>query len=333
MHDRAVNRRELMSAISGGAIALTVVAEAARADAIKRIAVLMPYAGDDRSAAARIEALRSGLHELGWVEGRNLQLEYRYAPNLELLKSYAAELARMTPDLLLTTTNLATITLHRETRTIPILFVGGGDMIAEGLVASLARPNGNVTGFTNFEPATGGKWLQLLAEIAPKLRRAGFLHNPETLANIEDMHSAESAAASFKLTLLPLGVRGPADIERTISEFAAEPSSGLIVAPNPVTIRSHDLIVGLAAQHNLPAIYPFDFYAKEGGLVSYGPDQVDMFRRSASYVDRILKGVNPGELPLQTPTKFQLMINMRTAKSLGLAPAPSLLAGADEVIE
>jgi putative ABC transport system substrate-binding protein len=333
MYRRAPDRRALIAAMACTGLAWALPAEGRCADAMQRIGVLMPYAEDDPAAAARLGALRSGLRDLGWTEGRNVQLECRYAPSLDLLKSHAAELVRMAPSLLVTTTNLATITLHRDTSTIPILFVGGGDMIAEGLVANLARPGGNVTGFTNFEPATGGKWLELLAEMAPHVRRAGFLHNPETLANIHDMHKAEAAAAAFGLAMAPLGVHDPAEITRAIADFAAQPGSGLIIAPNPVTIRNHDLIVELAAQHHLPAIYPFDFYAKAGGLMSYGPDQVDMFRRSASYVDRILKGASPADLPVQAPVKFALIVNMKTARSLGLAPSASLLARADDIIE
>jgi putative ABC transport system substrate-binding protein len=206
-------------------------------------------------------------------------------------------------------------------------------MISEGLVATLARPGGNVTGFTNFEPAMGGKWLELLKEIAPSLRRTGFLHNPDTLANINDMRAAESAAPSFKLEVFPLGVHDTGEIERVMTAFATDSSSGLIVAPNPVTIRNNGLIVELAARHRLPAIYPFDFYAKAGGLMSYGPDQVDMFRRSASYVDRILKGEKPGDLPVQNPTKFELVVNLKTAKALGLEVSSQLQQRADEVIE
>jgi putative tryptophan/tyrosine transport system substrate-binding protein len=234
---------------------------------------------------------------------------------------------------LITTTNLVTVTLHHETRTIPIIFVDGGDMISERLVATLARPDGNVTGFKNFEPAMGGKWLELLKEIAPSLRRTGFLHNPDTLANINDMRAAESAAPSFKLEVFPLGVHDTGEIERVMTAFATDSSSGLIVAPNPVTIRNNGLIVELAARHRLPAIYPFDFYAKAGGLMSYGPDQVDMFRRSASYVDRILKGEKPGDLPVQNPTKFELVVNLKTAKALGLEVSSQLQQRADEVIE
>jgi putative ABC transport system substrate-binding protein len=206
-------------------------------------------------------------------------------------------------------------------------------MINEGLVASLARPGGNVTGFTNFEPSMGSKWLGLIKEIAPGVRRIGFLHNPNTLANINDMHAAETAAPSIKVEVFSLGVGDVNEIERVIAAFAVGPENGLIVAPNPVTITNHDLIVKLAARVRLPAIYPFDFYASEGGLVSYGPDQIHMFKRAASYVDRIFKGARVAELPIQMPTKFELAINVKTAKTLGLTVPQTLLVAADKVIE
>jgi len=310
-----------------------LAARAQQLGPMRRIGVLMPYAENDRSATARVAALQAGLHDLGWTEGGNVHIDCRYAADVNVMKTAAAELVRQAPDVLVTTTNLATIALWRETHTIPIIFVGGGDMINEGLVASLARPGGNVTGFTNFEPAMGSKWLELLKEMAPDLRRAGFLHNPDTLANINDMRAAESAAPSFKLEITPLGAHDAGEIKHVIADFATNPYSGVIVAPNPVTIGNHDLIVQIAASHRLPAIYPFDFYATTGGLMSYGPDQIDMFKRAASYIERILKGGSPGILPVQTPTKFELIINEKTAKSLGLAVPSSLLVRADKVIE
>ena len=291
----------------------------------------MPYAENDPSAKTRVAALIAGLRNLGWMEGADLRIDYRYATNVDVMKAYAAELARQSPDVLVTTTNLTTITLFNETRTIPIVFIGGGDMIKEGLVASLARPGGNVTGFTNFEPSMGSKWLELLTEIAPGLHRVGFLHNPDTLANISDMRAAQSAAPS--LQIIPLAVHNGSEAERVIRDFVAGDDGGLIIAPNPVTIADHDLIVRLAISHRLPAVYPFDFFATAGGLMSYGPDQAEMFRQASSYIDRILKGTSPGVLPVQTPIKFELIVNQKTAKQIGLTVPASLLATADEVIE
>ncbi|HZP75008.1 MAG TPA: ABC transporter substrate-binding protein [Pseudolabrys sp.] len=293
----------------------------------------MPYTENDPAAGARIAALLSGLRAHGWIDGGNLRIEYRYAPKADAMKTGAVALVGQSPDVLLTTTNLATIALHRETRTIPIIFVGGGDMIKEGLVSSLARPGGNVTGFTNFEPAMGGKWLQLLKEMAPALRRVGFLHNPDTAANINDMHFADAAARPLNVDVVPLPTRNRDDIERAVREFAAASDAGIVVAPNPTTIGNHSLVVDLANAHHLPAVYPLDFYATEGGLMSYGPDQLDMFKRGAAYVDQILKGTSAGSLPVQAPTKFELVINQKTAKSMAIVVPSSLLARADEVIE
>lgn len=327
-----MQRREFIT-FAGGAAAWPLTARAAQPERMRRIGVLLPYAGDAPVATVRVRALQAGLRDLGWTEGQNIRIDYRYAPDIDLIKVYAAELVELAPDVLITTTNLVTVTLHQETRTIPIIFVGGGDMIREGLVATLARPGGNVTGFTNFEPAMGGKWLELLIGIAPSLHRIGFLHHPETLANVNDMRAAESAALSLKQEVFPLGVHDSGEIERAITAFATDSNSGLIVAPNPVTIRNHDLIIALAAHRRLPAIYPFDFFATAGGLMSYGPNQVDMFRRAALYVSQILKGENPADLPVQEPTKFELVVNLKTAKALALTVPPLLLTTADEVIE
>lgn len=328
-------RREFITLLGSAATfgAWPLGAAAQQPEPMRRIGVLMPYAENDRSATTRIAALKTGLRDLGWTDGSNVRIDPRYAPKVDVMKASAAELVHLAPDILVTTTNLATITLHQETHTIPIVFVGGGDMIREGLVADLARPGGSVTGFTNFEPAMGSKWLELLKEVAPQLRRVGFLHNPDTLANINDMRAADTAASSLKLEVRPLGVRNSGEIERVIGDFAAELNGGLIVAPNPITIGNHDLIVRLVAACHLPAIYPFDFYVTTGGLMSYGPDQIDMFKRAASYIDRILKGESPAGLPVQMPTKFELVVNQKTAKSLGLTVPTTLLATADKVIE
>lgn len=328
-----MRRREFIFAIGGLVAAWSTTSIAQQSDAARQIAVLMPYPDNDSSATARLAALKAGLQELGWVEGRNLHMEIRYAPKLDAMTASAAELVNLKPDILVTTTNLATLTLYRDTQTIPIVFIGGGDMIKEGLVASLARPGRNVTGFTNFEPAMGSKWLELLAEMAPQIRRAGFIYNPDTLANVNDMRAAQSAVPSHKIEVVPLSVHNLSEIERSITNFAAGADSGLIVAPNPVTIGNHNSVVGLIAGSRLPAIYPFDFYATAGGLMSYGPDQIDMFRRAATYLDRILKGEPPAVLPLQMPVKYQLIINAKAAKSLGISVPITLLARADRVIE
>ncbi len=329
-----MRRRKFISLVGCAAAVWSLPARAQQpAGQIRRLGVLMPYAEYDPAAVARVTALRSALHGLGWTDGINLRVDYRYAPKVDAMKTFAAELVNLNPDLLVTSTNLATITLWHQTRTIPIVFVGGGDMIREGLVASLAEPGGNVTGFTNFEPAMGSKWLELLTTAASNLHRIGFLHNPDTLANINDMKAARSAAELLKQEVVPLEVRDASQIEHVITDFTAGSGNGLVVAPNPVTIGNHKLIVQLAASRGLPSIYPFDFYTTEGGLMSYGPDQVDMFKRAASYVDRVLKGETPAILPVQTPTKFELVINMKTAKTLGIGVPISMQMEADEVIE
>jgi ABC-type uncharacterized transport system substrate-binding protein len=301
---------------------------------MRRIGVLMGFAEHDDVWQAYLAAFRQRLRDLGWTNGRNLRIDYRFTgENPERIRVAAGELVALAPDVIFVSTNPVVSALMRVTRTIPIVFTWVSDSVGSGFVASLAHPGGNITGFHNFEPALGGKWLELLKEIAPGVRRAAVVHVPEIAANVAFIHVAEAASTSLGMTVIAAGVRDAADIERVLTEFAREPNGGLIVTPSPLTATRRDLIIAVAARLGLPAIYSFRFYATSGGLVSYGIDQLETVREAASYVDRILRGVNPGELPVQLPTKYQLVVNLKTAKALGLTIPESFLLRADEVIE
>jgi putative tryptophan/tyrosine transport system substrate-binding protein len=326
-----MRRREFIVALGGVATWPLVAARAQQVDRIRRVVVLMGIA-NDAEARARSVALHEGLQELGWTIGRNIQIDYRFADgDAEQIRAYVKETVASGPDLILAQSNPVLIAL-REARPIqPIVFLQVSDPVGGGFVENLARPGGNITGFTNFKPEMGSKWLQTLKEIAPAVERVAVVVQPETSAHAGFLRSAETASEALQIKLVPLGVHNTEEIERAITEFARLPKSGMIVAPHPIT-RGH-LIIDLAAQYRLPAIYPFRFYPRDGGLVSYGIDQVDQFRRAATYVDRILRGTKPADLPVQQPTKYELVINLKTAKALGLEVPPQLLARADEVIE
>jgi putative ABC transport system substrate-binding protein len=296
----------------------------------------MSFAEGDPEGHARITAFREALDKLGWKPGHNIQIDARWpAGDVSRVRAYAAELVSRTPDLILATNNPGLAALRQETRTIPIVFAAVTDPVGGGFVESLARPGGNITGFTNFETSLGGKWLELLKEIAPSVTRVAVIHHPETASNVAILRSAEAAASSLGLRLTPFGVHNAVEIERAVTAFAAESDGGLFVVQHPVTVTGvHSaLIIRLAERHRLPAIYAYRTFATDGGLISYGVDPVDLFRRAAGYVDRILRGEKPADLPVQAPTKFELVINLKTAKALGLEVPPKLLALADEVIE
>jgi putative ABC transport system substrate-binding protein len=325
-----MRRREFIAAI-GGAAAWPLAATAQQPERVRRVVVLMGIA-NDADAQARVAALHQGLQELGWTIGRNIQIEYRFADgDAERIRAYAKETVASAPDLILAQSNPVLIAVREATRSQPIVFIQVSDPVGGGFVENLARPGGNITGFTNFESEMGGKWLQTLKEIAPAVERVAVVVQPETSAHAEFLRSAETASKALQIKVAPLGVHNAEEIEPAITEFALSPKGGMIVAPHPIT-RGH-LIIDLAARYRLPSIYPFRFYARDGGLVSYGIDQVDQFRRAATYVDRILRGTKPADLPVQQPTKYELVINLKTANSLGLEIPPSLLARADEVIE
>lgn len=329
-----MRRRKFLGVLGGMAAAWPLVATAQQPDRVRRIGVLMGFAENDEVWQAYLTAFKQRLQDLGWTDGRNVRFDIRFTgESTERTRIAAAELVALAPDLIFVTTNPVVSALTQATRTIPIVFTWVSDSVGSGYVASLAHPGGNVTGFHNFEPAMGGKWLGVLKQIAPRVRRAAVVHVPEIAANVAFIRVAEAASTSLGMTVTAAGVRDAADIERVLMEFAREPNGGLIVTPSPLTATKRDLIIAVAARLGLPAIYSFRFYVASGGLVSYGIDQLETVREVASYVDRILRGANPGELPVQLPTKFQLVVNLKTAKTLGLTIPESFLLFADEVIE
>jgi putative ABC transport system substrate-binding protein len=329
-----MKRREFITLLGGAAAAWPAMARAQTADPIRRIGVMMPLAESDSETQVRIAALRESLRKLGWIEGRNLRIDYRWGvSDPERARTVAKELVGLIPDVILPSTTQMLAAVQAETHSIPIVFVNVSDPIGTGLVASLARPGGNVTGFTNFEYATGGKWLEILKEIAPAVTRVALIANLKNPNTALYMRTIEPAAPGLGLHLSVAGVNDVAEIERAIEASAREAKVGLLIMPDPLTIAHRELIVALAARHGLPVAYPYRYFVTIGGLFSYGIDSTDLYRRAASYVDRILKGANPGDLPIQQPTKFELAINLKTAKALGLTVPLTLQASADEVIE
>jgi putative tryptophan/tyrosine transport system substrate-binding protein len=325
-----MRRREFI-ALLGGVAALPLAARAQQR--VRRIGVVMAYAESDPNGRMQITAFREHLQELGWIEGSNLRLDLRFgAGDPVRIRELAKELLSLGPDLMVSNSNLVTTILQSEVRTLPLVFVSVSDPIGSGFVADLARPGGNVTGFANFQASMGGKWLEKLLEIAPQLDRVGLVYHPEP-PNFGYLKSAEAAAPSLKIKLDGLPVRSRADIEQALERFGREPRGGLIVAPNVVTFANSSLVVALAKHYRLAAIYPFAYYAEEGGLISYGFDAADQFRQGAVYVDKILRGAKPSQLPVQHPTKFQIVINLKTAKLLGIEVPLHLQQLADEVIE
>jgi putative ABC transport system substrate-binding protein len=329
-----MRRREFIAALGDAAAALPLAARAQ--DRLRRIGVLLAaYTPTDRAGEVRIAAFRAGLQALGWREGRNIQFDYRWGGgDLNRIKTLAAELVRSTPDVIVVAGDPGLAQLHQLKNAVPTAFTQVSEAVGSGFVASLARPAGNITGFQNFEPAMGGKWLGVLKEAAPRLSRVGVLHSRDVPHHDSFLRAVEAVAPSQAVTISIVDVHDRGKIESAIVGFFDEqPNSGLIVLPHPNTIANRQLIHALAARHRLPAIYPYRYFATDGGLVSYGPNQIDQWRGVATYVDRILKGEKPGDLPVQTPTKYELVINLKTAKAIGLTLPPSLLARADEVIE
>ena len=331
-----MRRRDVIRLLGGAAAASFAWPLAARAqqpERIQRIGVLLNIAESDRETQSWIAVFRRRLEELGWSEGRNIRFDHRWADgNLDRLRDYAAELASLKPDVLFGESTPVIAALQAATRLIPIVFVGGSNPVGSGFVASLARPGGNITGFVSFEPAIGGKWLETLKEMAPGVARVALVFNPQTHTG-QYFQSIETASRSLGVKLVPIPFHDTAGIERMLDDFAREPNGGLLSLPDPSNSLHRDLIVRLAAQHRLPAIYPFRYFITSGGLASYGVDRTDQYRRAAEYVARILKGEKPAELPVQVPIKFELVINLKTANALGLKIPETLLARADEVIE
>jgi putative ABC transport system substrate-binding protein len=295
----------------------------------------MPFADSNVQARALVSTFRDELQKLGWIEGQNIRVDVRWATSdAASIDRFGRELIALRPDIILASATPATASLLQQTRTIPIVFTQVADPVGRGFVESLQRPGGNVTGFINLEGSMGGKWLELLKEIAPHVSRAVFLFNPETAPYADFfLNSFKAAAETFTVATIVAPVRDASKLEQTIAEQSSEANSGLIVMPDAFTAAHREQITSLAARYRLPSIYPFRFFAQLGGLLSYGNDAQDNFRRAATYVDRILKGAQPGELPVQAPVKFELVINVKTAKALGLTVPPALLARADDVIE
>jgi putative ABC transport system substrate-binding protein len=329
-----LRRRDFIILLGGAAAASPLAARPRPAERMQRIGVLMGYPEGDPQAQANITALLQGLQNLGWIEGRNVRIDYRWAGgDPDKARTFARELIAMMPDLMVSSTNQVTRILQQETPTIPIVFAFVGDPVGSGFAASLARPGKNLTGFANFENSIGGKWLELVKEIAPRAKRVGFVFNPDAAPNVGFFHAAEAAAPSLGIKLAALAVRDATDIEQDITAFASEPDGGLIIAPHAVTLGNRNLIIELAVRYCLPAVYSDRYFAESGGLVSFGNNAANLFGRAATYVDLILKGANPADLPVQLPTKFELIVNLKTAKTLGLTISESFLTRADEVIE
>jgi putative tryptophan/tyrosine transport system substrate-binding protein len=324
-----MRRREFITFLGGTMAAVPLAARAQNVG--RRRAIVLMGTADDVEAKDRAVALQQGLQKLGWTVGRDIQIDYLFAAgNAERLLAYANEAVASKPDILLAQTNSAAEALQSVTRTLPIVFLQVSDPVGSGFVGSLAHPGGNITGFTNFDEI-GGKWLRTLKDIAPAVENAGFIFNPETSAHIEFLRAAEKASVALNVKIVPLGVHKVEDVDGAITGFASVPNGGMIVSPHPITRGK--LIIDLASRYRLPTIYPFDFHVRDGGLISYGVDQVDQFRSAATYVDRILKGEKPADLPVQAPAKYELVINLKTAKALGLNVPPTLLAIADKVLE
>jgi len=331
-----MRRREFIKAMAGSATVWPVVGRAQQGQRMRRIGVLMPFAENDPNAMAQLSGFMQGLAQLGWIDGRNVRMDIRWtAGSVDRTLMFAKELVDLQPDVILAYSTPPTAALQRETRTIPIVFAVVSDPVGVGFAASLSRPGGNLTGFIHMEASMGGKWLELLTEIAPGVKRATVMFNPNTAPYARSYYlpSFEAAAQSFKLAPIVAPVHSEAEIETVITSLGREPGGGLVVLPDTFSQVHRASIILLAARNNVPAAYYDNIFAVDGGLFSYGPDQVDIFRRAASYVDRILKGEKPADLSLQAPTKYVLTLNLKTAKALGLTVQPTLLARAQEVIE
>jgi putative ABC transport system substrate-binding protein len=327
-----VRRRAFIAGL-GGAAVWPLAARAQRTEHARRVGVLLgSYTAADQAGQARIGTFLRALRDLGWEDRRNLSIDYRWGEgNTEQNKRLAAELVQSAPDAIVATSDPVVAELHRLTSAIPIIFTQTSEPVESGIVASLARPGGNMTGFQNFEPAIGGKWLEILKEVAPGLKDAGAMFSRDAAAHAQFLQSAQNVAPSLGMTVTVVDIQG--DLKRAITAYAEQPDRGLLVFPHPRTIANRRLITSLTLGQGTPAVYPYRYFADDGGLITYGPDQIDQWRGAAVYLDRILKGEKPAELPVQTPTKYELAINLKVAKAIGLDIPASLLARADEVIE
>ena len=329
-----MRRREFITLIGGAATAWPLAVRAQQGERVRRIGVLMNAAADDPESTVRLTAFAQGLQETGWTVGRNLRLDTRWgAGDAENYRRYAAELVALAPDVLLASNTSTVRAFVRATRILPIVFASSVDPVGGGLVASLARPGGHVTGFAAFDFGMSGKWLELLKQISPGVTRVAVLRDPTATGGVGQFGAIQAVAPSLGVELSPVDVHDAGEIERSINAFARGPNGGLIVVSGALAGVHRKQIIALAGQHRLPAVYPFRLFAAEGGLISYGTDIVDRYRRAAGYVDRILKGEKPADLPVQNPTKFELVINLKAARALGMEVPATLLARADEVIE
>jgi putative ABC transport system substrate-binding protein len=329
-----MRRRDFITAIGGSAIAWPLVARA-QAERVRNVGVLLSTSEEDAEGQARAALLRQAFNELGWVEGRNIHFDYRWTRgDAARAKAEAAALVNQKPDVIVAISTLSLVAVKNETTTIPIVFVVVGDPIGQGFVSSLAHPGGNITGFSAFEFAISGKWLELLKEVAPEVGRVAFIFSPDAGPYAEKfVQSIVPVAPSLGVNLVVSPTRNPAEVNGAVTAVVGEPKGGLIINPDAFTTANRSLIVSLAASYRLPAVYPYRFWVADGGLISYGHDNNEPYRRAPSYVDKILKGANPADLPIQQPTKFELIINLKTAKTLGLTIPRELLDRADELIE
>jgi putative tryptophan/tyrosine transport system substrate-binding protein len=329
-----MRRREFLSFLGGAAAAWPIMAQAQPADRIRRVAVLMGFPEGDPSAQTYVASMQQKLSALGWGENRNIQIIRRWAGgDPEKTRAMAKELIGMSPSVIVTSTNQATEIMRQETKAIPIVFASLGDPVGSGLVASMNRPGGNVTGFPAFVESMGGKWLELLTEVAPRATRIGFIHHPGVAPHRGLVRAAQAAAQPLKIDLIPLPIHNADEITAAITTFASGGHGGLVTASHAVTFSNRDLLIRLATQHRLPSLFGEPIFAESGALLSYGSDQTEMFLGAASYVDQILKGSKPAEMPVQLPTKFNFIINLKAAETIGLTVPPAMLARADRVIE
>ena len=330
----SMRRREFITILGGAAAGWPLAVRAQQSDQVRRIAVLAGAAEDDPEAQESMVAFRRGLQQLGWTVGRNVQIDYRWsAGDADRRRKYAAELVALAPDVILASGGSIIAPLLQATHTVPIVFTLVVDPVGNGFVDSLARPGGHVTGFTNFEYGLTGKWVELLKEIAPGVTRAAVIRDPAISSGIGQLAAIQSAASPLGIEVSSVNMRDAGELERAIVAFARSANGGLIVTAAALTNVHRNLIITLAARHKLPAVYPWRFFVTSGGLISYGPNFIEQHRQAAGYIDRILKGEKPADLPVQAPTKYELVINLKTAKALGLTVPPTLLARADEVIE
>jgi putative ABC transport system substrate-binding protein len=330
-----IKRREFIALFGGAAaMALPHAAHAQQGERIRHISVLLAYSANDPALQTRVTTFQRRLAELGWVNDRNIKIDYHFAAGpIERLQESAAKIVSLSPELIMVQSNPGVAAILRETRSIPVVVLQVADPVGSGFVESIARPGGNITGFTSFEFDMGGKWLQLLKEIAPNVSRVAVLMHPETTAHAGFLKSIMVAAPTFGITINAAGVHGVEEIEQAIVNLAHEPNGGVIVLPHPVTMNARARIIDLVDRNRLPTIYPFPEFVRSGGLVSYGINVPDLFRRSAEYADRILRGAKPSDLPFQQPTKFEMVVNLKTAKAIGLAIPEIFLVRADDVIE